>query len=250
MPNKINIRLKIAYDGGRFLGWQKTNMGPSIQESLETILQQILQEKIVLQAASRTDAGVHAHGQVANFFTTYQLNPSCFLNSLNKMLPKDIAVLSVDFAPKDFHPTLDCRSKEYRYFISNTPMQLPDKRLYTWHCPGILDKEAMLKAAEHLIGTHDFSAFCNMKKNEIYDSHIREVTEISIVEQDPDHFYFKICGKSFLYKMVRNIVGTLIYVGNGKIKGEELPLLLQNRDRTQIGITAPAHALSLYQLHY
>lgn len=245
-----NIRLTVAYDGRRFLGWQKTRMGPSVQESIEVILEQMLQEKVELQAASRTDAGVHAHGQVVNFLTNRQVDPSRFLKSLNKMLPRDIAILTLDLVPDHFHPTLDCVEKEYRYFISNALVQPPEKRFYSWHCPEILDKKAMIQAASHLIGTHDFSAFCNVKKNEVYESHVREVTKITMIEQDPHHFYFKICGKSFLYKMVRNIVGTLVYVGKGKLDQEQIPFLLQNRDRKLIGITAPAHALSLYHLKY
>ncbi|PJD94928.1 MAG: tRNA pseudouridine(38-40) synthase TruA [Parachlamydia sp.] len=245
-----NIRLTIAYDGGRFLGWQKTIAGPSVQESLENILKQILQEEIALQAASRTDAGVHAHGQIANFFTSATLDLTKFLHSLNRMLPKDIAVLAAEVAPPRFHPTLDCLSKEYRYHIATEAIHTPDKRYYTWHCPGDLDYEAMQKAAAHLIGRHDFSAFCNRKKNEVYDSHVREVTEISLHPQTSHQFYFKVCGHSFLYKMVRNIVGTLIYVGKGKLKETDMPELLFSGDRKKIGMTAPAHALTLFKLYY
>jgi len=245
-----NIRLTIAYDGGRFLGWQKTNTGPSIQESLEKILKKILQEDVVLQAASRTDAGVHAHGQIANFFTSAELDLPKFSHSLNCMLPKDIAVIKAEEAPSGFHPTLDCLAKEYRYFVATEATHTPDKRYYTWHCPGDLDYDSMRKAAAHLIGRHDFSAFSNRKKSEVYESHIREITEISLHHQTPHQFYFRVCGHSFLYKMVRNIVGTLIYVGKGKLKESEMPKLLISGDRKKIGMTAPAHALTLFKLYY
>ncbi|MBS4168747.1 tRNA pseudouridine(38-40) synthase TruA [Parachlamydia sp. AcF125] len=246
----INIRLTISYDGGRFLGWQKTSIGPSIEESLENALRQILQETIALQAASRTDAGVHAHEQVVNFFTAKSLDLRRLSKSLNGLLPKDIVVLDAQLAPHNFHPTLDCLSKEYRYSISTGPIQSPDRRFYAWHCPGFLDKELMQKAAMHLAGVHDFSAFCNFKKNEGYTHYVREVSSIQICETSSDDFYFQVIGKSFLYKMVRNIVGTLIYVGKGKLQCDDLPLLLKGGDRTKIGMTAPAHGLTLYRLSY
>ncbi|CCB86770.1 tRNA pseudouridine synthase A 2 [Parachlamydia acanthamoebae UV-7] len=245
-----NIRLIISYDGGRFLGWQKTSMGPSIEENLENVLHQILQEPIILQAASRTDAGVHAHEQVVNFFTEKPIDLNKITNSLNRLLPKDIVVLDAQIAPDHFHPTLDCLSKEYRYYISTGPIQPPNHRFYAWHCPGHLDKELIKKAAEQLVGTHDFSAFCNLKPSESYTHHVREVLNIQIHETDAHHFYFQVMGKSFLYKMVRNIVGTLIFVGKGKLRCEDIPLLLSCRDRTKIGMTAPAHGLTLYRLNY
>ena len=247
----INIKLTIAYDGTRFLGWQKTKEGLSIEESLQTVLEQIIQEPVVLQAASRTDAGVHAQGQIVNFFTskapidTYRLHLS-----LNSLLPKDIIVRQVETMPMLFHSTLDCAGKEYHYWICTEKAQLPLHRFYSWHCPYSLDKAEMEKAAGCLIGVHDFQAFCNEVKNAQYENYIREVTAIEIHERPLQRLQIVVKGNHFLYKMVRNLVGVLVYVGRGKIQGNAVSAILQSRDRKQAGVTAPAHGLTLYQVFY
>lgn len=249
--NMKNIKLVIAYDGSAYLGWQKTKEGPSIEESLQDLLEQILQEKISLQAASRTDAGVHAQGQVVNFFSSNTaIDLPRLQYSLNCLLPRDIVVRSIQHVPDDFHPTLHCVGKEYRYTICNSSMQLPHHRFYSWHCPFELNLEAMRHALNILIGTHDFSAFCNVKKNASYEDHIREVKSISIVNLPENRLEVHVTGNHFLYKMVRNIVGTLVYVGKGMLTVESIAQLLIDRDRTHAGITAPAHGLSLHQVYY
>ncbi len=248
---KQNIRIMIAYDGTGYLGWQKTKMGPSIEEALQNVLEQILQEPISLQAASRTDAGVHAQGQVVNFFTTKAISDSVkFQISLNSLLPKNIAILHVENAETSFHPTLDCTGKEYHYAICTGSAQMPHQRLYSWHYPYELDINAMRQAASFLIGKQDFSAFCNEKKNECYDSTIREIKEIMIEESSDKRILIKTFGSSFLYKMVRNIVGTLAYVGRGKIGAMDISEILAKCDRTQAGMTAPAHGLTLFRVYY
>lgn len=246
-----NIKLIIAYDGGAYLGWQKTQEGPSIEAALQATLEQILQHPIHLQAASRTDAGVHAQGQVVNFvvakepFDLHRLH-----TSLNSLLPKDIVVLSSEAAPPQFHPTLDSTSKEYRYYLCLGPVQLPQHRRYSWHEHHPLDIEKMHAAATALIGKHDFSAFCNFKKNAHYQDFVREVHNIEILPLDGHRLCIRVEGSHFLYKMVRNIVGTLVYIGRGKIPLEELPQLLASQDRTKLGVTAPAHGLFLHQISY
>ncbi len=242
-----NIRLKLAYDGSNYLGWQKTETGPSIEGALQEALESLLQEPIAIQAASRTDAGVHAQGQVVNFFTH---SPFISLKNLNDLLPKDISVLTVEEAPNDFHPTLDCIGKEYRYHICNGPVVMPKERYTHWHVPQELDLEKMKIAASKLIGTHDFAAFCNSKKNEPYEHTIREITSIIIEKTEDNRITIKITGRSFLYKMVRNIVGTLIGVGTGKILVESLETILSKKDRTLAGVTAPAHGLTLFSVFY
>lgn len=246
-----NIKLIVAYDGNRYLGWQKTFTGPSIEQELQKVLEQILQEKIILQAASRTDAGVHAQGQVVNFYTTKDsLNLDLLKHSLNSLLPKDIVILETHLAHETFHPTLDSIGKEYHYSVCIGPMQLPQHRFYSWHYPYALNLDHMREAASMLVGKHDFAAFCNFKKNSTYENYVREITSIAIVRISDDRLQIKVCGNSFLYKMVRNIVGTLLYVGCGKISLEDVPRILNSRDRTLAGVTAPSHGLTLFKVFY
>lgn len=246
-----NFKLTLAYDGTDFYGWQKTSTGPSIEGTLQEILEQILQEPIDLQAASRTDRGVHAYGQVVNFFSNREsLSLERLKQSLNRLLPKSMAVLSLEMVDASFHPTLDCTGKEYHYTICYGEAQIPQLRLYAWHYPYALDMKLMKDAAKILTGTHDFAAVCNFKKNAQYQHYVRTVTEIAFEELPQKQLRFKILGAHFLYKMVRNLVGTLLYVGRGKIAVEELLLILSSGDRTKAGVTAPAHGLSLFQVFY
>lgn len=246
-----NIKLTVAYDGTAFLGWQKTSMGPSIEESLQRVLEQILQEPIVLQAASRTDAGVHAEGQIVNFFTHKAIPCMTRLQiGINSLLPPDIAVLAAEHAALDFHPTLDCKRKEYRYSVCYGTAQMPQKRLYSWHYPHLLDVISMRDASQALIGEHDFSAFCNFKKNHTYTDYVRKIDRIDILELPEQRLSIHVQGNNFLYKMVRNLIGTLIYVGAGKISIEAIPEILTSHDRPQAGMTAPAHGLTLHRIWY
>lgn len=247
----VNIRLLIAYDGTAYLGWQKTEMGPSIEGILEQTLSRILQEKIELQAASRTDAGVHAVGQVVNFISKKaSLCLKQLQISLNSLLPKDISVLSVEEAQERFHPTLDCIGKEYHYCLCFGPAQIPHHRHFSWHYPHRLDIEMMRQAASLLVGEKDFGAFCNFKKNSTYTSFVRNLQAIEIIELPDQRIRFEIKGNNFLYKMVRNLVGTLVYVGCGKIASEAIPDIIASKDRPQAGVTAPALGLCLYKINY
>jgi tRNA pseudouridine38-40 synthase len=251
-----NIVLTIAYDGTHYLGWQKTAMGPSIEGALEKALVQILQQPVALQAASRTDAGVHAKGQVVNF--TINEDTSIDLGrlhiSLNQLLPKSIAVSEIAEYPAAFHPTLDCIGKEYHYQICLGKSQYPLHRFYSWHCPSTtttpIDIGAMNEGAALLIGRHSFQAFCNFKKNSNYRDYIRTIERISIVELPEERLCIEIEGDHFLYKMVRNMVGTLIYIGKGKLRLSQIPELLQSGSRIDAGVTAPAHGLTLFRVNY
>lgn len=246
-----NVKLIIAYDGGRFLGWQKTKEGPSIEEELQRVLEHIYQTPIQLQAASRTDAGVHAAGQVVNFFPP-KLNPcpKRLSVSINSLLPKDISVLSSEIMPQSFHPTLDAKGKEYRYYISCGKSQMPHHRFYAWHYPYQLDLDKINEALPFLIGSKDFSTFCNFKKNAAYTDFIRTVDSIQIENWEESGLCFKIQGNHFLYKMVRNLVGTLVYIGRGKVSIKNLSHIVESHDRTQAGMTAPAHGLFLHRVFY
>lgn len=246
-----NIKLIIAYDGTAYFGWQKTRVGPSIEEALQAVIEQILQHPAPLQAASRTDAGVHARRQTVNFLTGRQgLDLSRLKSSLNGLLSKDIVILSVEEAPLNFHPTLDCTGKEYRYYLCYGHVQLPQHRFYSWHVSSVLDVEKIMLALPHLIGSHDFSAFCNVKKNEHYSDFIREVTTLELDLLEENRLCVRICGNHFLYKMVRNIVGTLADIGRGKIDLDQLPDILNSKYRPKAGVTAPAHGLFLHDVKY
>lgn len=246
-----NIKLKIAYDGSAYKGWQKTGTGTSIEEKLEAALQTLLQKPVLLQAASRTDAGVHAQGQVVNFVMSLDRVPiDQVVYRLNCLLPKDIAVLELQEVSENFHPTLDCHSKEYHYLVYCGQVQAPHQRHYAWHYHYPLNLLLMREAASLFLGTHDFSALCNEKKITSYDSYIRSVELIEIEEQFDELLCFKVRGNNFLYKMVRNIVGTLVHVGRGMISLDQMKSLLEGKDRRQAGITAPAHGLTLYHVNY
>lgn len=246
-----NIKLILAYDGRAYLGWQKTAMGPSIEATLQSAIEQILQHPTPLQAASRTDAGVHAQGQVVNFTTSKPLSAlPRFQLSLNSLLPKDIVVLSTECMPLSFHPTLHCIGKEYRYFVCTGPTQLPQHRFYAWHVYDRLNLSLIRQALPFLVGEHNFAAFCNIKKNAHYTDYVRTVQTLELKELDEQRLSFHISGNHFLYKMVRNLVGTLIDIARGKITLDYLPSILQSYSRPRAGVTAPAHGLFLHQVFY
>lgn len=224
----MNIKLTLSYHGTPFLGWQKTKTGPSIEQHLQQALHTLLEHKVVLQAASRTDAGVHAKGQIVNFNSSHMPDQS----ALNALLPEEIRVLEMTRAEDTFHPTIDAKGKEYHYLITNHPFQLPFDLDCAWHFPYLLNLELMKKAAKELIGTHDFSSFCNQSPSNPEDK-TRTLTQIAI-HPTQDGFRFEIKGHSFLYKMVRNLVGNLAYIGAGKSKK----------------MTAPAHGLTLKKVYY
>jgi tRNA pseudouridine38-40 synthase len=247
----MNVKLIIAYDGTDLLGWQKTPYGRTVEEELLLVLERISQEPIKLQAASRTDAGVHAKGQVVNFHIKREIpDLQKFLYSVNQLLPKDIVVVDGSFVPENFHSTLDSKGKIYHYHLDWGKIQFPQDRRYSWHYPHLLNIEAMKEAALKITGEHDFSAFCNVKKNESYAHCIRNLKSIVLKEYGDKSLKIEFLGNHFLYKMVRNIVGTLVYVGSGKIKPESISSILLSQDRSQAGITAPAHGLCLYQVLY
>lgn len=246
-----NIKLSIAYDGCRYRGWQKTLQGSSIEHCLQEVLEQILQHPVVLQAASRTDAGVHAAEQVVNFFTSRNLEDfRRFAISLNRLLPKDIVVHQAEKAPHSFHPTLDCTGKEYRYYLSYDFYQQPHQRFYEWHTPCSLELEEIQKAIPFLLGEQNFAAFCNYKIKTHYTHFIRQLESITMEELPQKKVCFIVRGNHFLYKMVRNLVGSLVYVGRGRIKKEELSSILRSEKRANAGITAPAHGLFLHSVFY
>ena len=251
----MNIKGSLSYDGSCYLGWQKNNAGPSIEGTLQEACEIFFQQKISLQAASRTDAGVHAKGQVINFLIKEQnVDFDHALYRLNRLLPNDIAITSLELASLDYHPTTHAIGKTYTYTICNASIQLPLLRHLQWHYSYKLDLVAMTHAAALLTGTHDFSGFCNLssegKNNQQKMNSIRSLSSISITKNSDEIIEIEITGNNFLYKMARNIVGFLCYTGRGIFTLNDLITIIKKKDRTLNGITAPAHGLQLTKVFY
>ncbi|MCB1109567.1 MAG: tRNA pseudouridine(38-40) synthase TruA [Chlamydiia bacterium] len=242
----MNIQVILSYDGTPYLGWQEGGDGPTVEETLRKVLEQIYQEPFQLQAASRTDAGVHAAGQVVNFKPSKALDLDRLLISLNQLLPKTIRVLALKEVDEGFHPTLDNEGKEYHYHICLGPVQSPFRRYFSWHLHTPLDCEKMREASSYFVGTHDFAALTNFPRPE---ETVRTLRRIDIFEEETG-LRIEVEGDNFLYKMVRNLVGTLVYVGQGKLTLEMAQKLLQRKDRKKAGMTAPAHGLTLHRVFY
>jgi tRNA pseudouridine38-40 synthase len=245
MSNKNNIKLTISYDGSISFGFQDNKSCRTIEGTLKASIEKVLQEKIKLQAASRTDSGVHAKHQVVNFFSNTTLDFNALIFRLNQLLPKDIRVLKAKKMPFKFHPSLDAKTKTYLYYISKEKIQIPHMRNISWNIFKTLDIKLMKAAAKILIGEYDFSAFANNKEK----NPIRKILAIDFSDSK-SLLIIRIKGVSFLYKMVRNIVGTLIYVGLKKIKIEKIKDILLSKDRKQAGPTAPAYGLFLDKIEY
>lgn len=231
----------LSYDGTNYFGWQKTKTGPSIQEAVEKALSRITQQSTSLTAASRTDRGVHAKGQVVQFSLTDQWDTKALKLALNGVLPVDIRVLEIH--KMNFHPTLDAITKEYHYRLCLDKVQDPHERFYSWHIYHSLNPKLIEIEAQELLGTHNFSAFCN-RDEEGEDNPI-----CTIEKMEFDGATFKIRGNRFLHKMVRNLVGSLVYSATGRVS-VNMKELLASKDRKMGGITAPAHGLYLHEVSY
>lgn len=244
-----NFKLVLSYLGTHYLGWQKTPFGPSIESSLEIALHRIMHITPSLEAASRTDAGVHALNQVVHFLIDHPIEPSVLKKALNSILPKDISVQSVEKMPLSFHSTLDACKKQYWYDLCLGPVQLPFYRNTSWHFPYSLDVEAMRYAAQHFLGSHDFSALCN-ERFAFERNPICCIEDISIEWLSEHRLRYVIKGDRFLYKMVRNMVGTLIDIGRKKRQEMDISHILLSKDRKKGGVCAPAHGLCLHSIYY
>jgi tRNA pseudouridine38-40 synthase len=242
-----NIKLVVEYDGTNYRGWQVQPDCPTIQGELELAVKQITGEAVRVTGAGRTDSGVHALGQVANFHTSSDMPVGKMRRALNAVLPRDIVALDLSEVPESFNARHSARSKRYRYSILNRVVPSAIQRYQVMHVAQPLDVAAMKEAAGHLVGTLDFSSFaCNSGKE---DNPVRTVMEIAIEKRD-DYVIIEIEAISFLYKMVRSIVGTLIEVGMGKMSPIDVLNILQARDRKAAGQTAPAGGLALVRVDY
>ena len=242
-----NIRLTIQYDGTNYAGWQFQKNARSVQETIERALKKILGENIRLIGAGRTDSGVHAREQAANFKTRSKLPAKNIQKALNSRLPKDIRVSKVEEAAAVFNSQFDAKAKAYRYTIVNSDFMDPFLRRFAAKCFYRLDINAMKKAARHLLGRHDFRTF--QAKDVRRRQAVRTVKKIRI-EKSGNLIYIDMEADGFLYNMARNIVGTLIEVGRGKMAPDDVREILKKLDRRLAGPTAPAAGLCLVKVKY
>src|SRR4030088_1055616 len=241
------FKLTIAYDGTDFHGWQVQTNKPTIQGEITNILGRLTQERVALYGAGRTDAGVHALGQVASFKTLSPLAASEFQRALNALLPPTIRIVSAEEVGPDFSARWSARGKTYRYRLYRGRVVPPMIWRYVLHYPYPLDEDAMRDAAARFVGIHDFTSFAASTGSEEDDKERvmeREIYSTELVRSpDNEELVFTVHGRSFLRYMVRKVVGTLLDVGRGKLKPEDIDRLFELRDRSKSGPTVPAHGL-------
>ena len=245
---KQNYKVVLEYDGTNFRGWQVQPGERTVQQTVEETLWRIFGEKFRVYASGRTDTGVHALRQVVNFFATKKTAPEQLLANLNELLPEDVRALEVQQVAPDFHARYSAISKTYRYTILRKKRPRHGRRTDVYYWAGPLDIEKMRRAASLLVGTHNFASFGNNPRHPVKER-IKTIEELDIEEQG-DYIHMTIKGSGFLYKMARSIVGTLIWVGTGKITPEQIENIIAARDRTKAGPVAAASGLCLVEVEY
>lgn len=243
-----NFKITIEYDGTSYHGWQRQKNERTIQEEIEKALLTMTGKKTILTASGRTDAGVHSLGQVANFHCDTDLSPQAFQNGLNSLTKDDIIITSCDNVDESFHSRFNAKSKIYNYKILNRNLPAAINRQYAWFIRKTLDLVSMRHAAGHIIGSHDFKAFEGAGSPRSHTT--RCVIKTDIVEQENGLIVFEIEADGFLRFMVRNIVGTLVDVGFGKITSDDFIKILLSKDRSMAGATAPPQGLFLMKVKY
>jgi len=242
-----NYKLKISYDGTRYFGWERQPNKETIQGKIENVLSRMCDTDIEIIGAGRTDAGVHAKAMIANVHMETTMTEEDILEYMNRYLPDDIAVLTVTKASDRFHARYNAKGKTYCYTIFNGKVKPVFNRKYYTFIEEKLDVEAMREASNYLVGEHDFKSFCGNPK--MKKSTIREIKSIDI-KSSKGYIYLYFTGTGFLQYMVRILVGTLLMVGKGEMRPEEVKDVLDARDRTKAGQTAPAKGLRLEKVYY
>jgi tRNA pseudouridine38-40 synthase len=258
-----NLKLVLSYDGSEFSGWQVQPDAASVQGTLASAIGRITGEKVLPQGSGRTDAGVHALAQVASFVTESSVPTANFVRALNDILPAAIRVLEVTEAPADFHARHSAQAKTYRYRILRDSICPPFVARYVWHFPYPLDEDAMAQSAGLVVGAHDFTSFAAVdpergrtgeevsreKMPENVPENLRRIFSSSW-ERQGEEFVYTICGSGFLHHMVRNLVGTFILVGKGTLQVADVTRILEAKNRSAAGATAPASGLYLVGVEY
>lgn len=242
------IKLVVAYEGTKYCGWQIQPSGITIEEVLNKTLSELLGESIKVTGASRTDSGVHSLGNVAVFDTDTRIPPEKICYALNQRLPEDIVVQSSCEVAPDFHPRRCYSEKTYEYRILNRKIPIPTLRRDTYFYYRNLDVEKMKRAAAYLVGTHDFKSFCSI--HTAVEDTVRTILACEVEKSFEDIIIIRVTGTGFLYNMVRIIAGTLISVGIGEREPEDIEKILEAKDRSAAGPTAPAHGLTMIGIEY
>ena len=247
-----NIKLVLGYDGADFSGWQVQPDAATVQGALASAIGRITGEKVLPQGSGRTDAGVHALAQVASFRTESTVPAANFLVALNDILPSAIRVLEASEAPAEFHPRKSALAKTYRYRIYREGVCPPFLARYIWHYPYPLDEGAMERAAPLIEGQHDFTSFAAADAERGKEENVSNVREVfsSLWRREADEFIYEVRGRGFLHHMVRNLVGTFILVGKGTLKPQDVTTILEAKNRSAAGATAPASGLYLVNVEY
>ncbi len=244
---KRNLRIVIEFDGTEFYGWQVQKGFRTVQGEVQRAVKEIVGRDTLVIGAGRTDAGVHARGQVANFHTVSRLSCPKWIQALNSHLPEDVAIVAADEVPLEFHAQFDAHGKTYRYALLNRAARTALERRVVHRVSAPLDAAAMAEGAKLLVGTHDFRAFgSDMAKKE------KTVRTIGLftVAREGDSILFDVSGDGFLYNQVRSMVGTLIEVGLGKRPPAWMREVLESRDRAKAGVNVPARGLTLLEVRY
>jgi tRNA pseudouridine38-40 synthase len=249
LPPRRNVRLVIAYHGGAYHGWQRQAQGiDTVQQRIEEAASRVLNHPVTVFGAGRTDAGVHAAGQVANFYTSRLSVPLVGLRrAMNSRLPGDIAIRSAAEAPEGFHAARSAVGKTYRYRLYVAPAPPALRRQQVWHYWRALDRRAMRAAGRRLIGTHDFRGLATAAEQR--EDTVRTIFRCDVIDAGPE-LHITVQGDGFLYNMVRNVVGTLVEIGRGRWGPERIDRILAGRNRREAGPTAPPCGLTLLCVHY
>jgi len=242
------IKLTIAFDGTNYHGWQIQKEKPTVQQVLRDTISMVLNRPIILHGSGRTDAGVHALGLVAHFATDAVLPVDTLCKAVNSLIPKDIVIKKAEEVDGRFNARYSAKSRTYWYLIWNSSQRCAFLQRYAWHVSAPLNIEAMKQAAAVLIGVHDFASFQGSDRENGHA--VREVRRVACKKMRQHLVIFSITANAFVKHMVRNIVGTLVDVGTGKISTESFESILLKKDRSAAGITAPPHGLFLRKVHY
>jgi len=248
-----NVKLFVAYDGSEFSGWQVQPDVATIQGILASAIGRLTGENVSPQGSGRTDAGVHALAQVANFHTASSIPVKHLVTALNHLLPAAIRVLAAEEVPPEFHARKSARAKTYRYRMYRAPICPPFLARYVWHYPFPLDEQALELAAQQVLGEHDFRSFAAVDpesgREEPQASSVRRIFRSNWTRMG-DELVYNVEGNGFLHHMVRNLVGTFVLVGKGTLRPEDVGVILAERNRSAAGATAPANGLYLVKVEY